>query len=218
MKIPSRSKFQQSIKLCSLFFKKRKALLYNGEFFRKKIDSSLCFKHFETDLNTIFMEEIFHLFEFEMIVLPAFKPKIEAIFIKIFEKVKFEFTDNLQIFFLKKSIIFCSGSLPVFKREKPLQCEIFKFEFGSKNFLKADKICLKEFFEKKNFFRTNNLFQTQKYNLKSEIKQIFLSNGFMEFDNYTSNQKNTTSIELSLINKSLIRINQGPEYRFNFRF
>lgn len=214
MNIPFRSKFQRRIKICSLFFPKRTVWLNTPEYLKKKIDSFLSFRNFETDLNIISMDDIIYLFEFEMITLPAFKPKTEI----IFEKGEVEFLDNLQIFFLKKSMIFCFNCLPVFKRENPLQCEIFKFEFVFKSLLKADKICLKEFFEKKNFFRANNFFQTQKYNLQDKTKQSFFSNGFMEFNIFPSCQKNRISIGLILINKSLIRLNRGPEFRLNFRF
>ena len=131
---------------------------------------------------------------------------------------KLNLTDGLKMFSSKKSSYFCTGSLPIFKYRKIFQCEILKIDILSRNGCEMDKIFSKELVGKKKDFRQNPFFSGLSFQLKKKIQHNILSNGFLNLKKFIFYSVKKLCFQCFSYNKSLIRLNFGPEYRYNFRY
>jgi len=207
-------KFIYSNKL--IFVKKKKKNVYNDGMI-KKFDFLLCLYQFKTDVIHTSIKNMIEESDFELTILPILKPNLRLDFTEIEYKKTFKMIDNFNIFFLKSFICLCFKMLPAFKRKEALQGEIFRIQIIFCDMVFADTLFLEEFMSKKNSYKNKNSFQIRKENWIRRLKQVFSSNGYIEFSkNHFNTHFRLSAIE-SLKNNSLIRYNVGPEYRFNLR-
>ena len=208
-------KFIDSNKL--IFVKRRKKIVYNGGMI-KKFNFLLCLYQFRTDLIHTSIKNMIEESDFELTILPILKPHLRLDFTEIEYKKTFEMIDNFNIFFLKNFICLCFKMLPAFKRKEAQQGEIFRIQIIFCKMVFADMLFLEESRNKKNSFKNKDSFQIRKENWIRRLKQIFSSNGYIEFSKIHFNTHFRLSAIESLKNNSLIRYNAGPEYRFNLRY
>jgi hypothetical protein len=206
-------KYHRSINRISLFF-----LINVCKVGYKKKDRFLGINHFEINLNDHKKKNKINSFELELLVLPTFRPKGEIVFLNSSKKEKEEFLFNSKLFFLKNSIVFCHDSLPFFKSKMSIQCEILKLEYIFKKFHRSEKIFIEESLNMRKYHKLKNLPNLRINNWIRKTRQNFVSNGFIEFINFFFYQSYRPFFYGFLKNFNFIRINPGPEFRFNFRF
>ena len=214
----SKLKFLGKIKSGSLFFSKFEEFLHQDKFLKQKHDPFLVSTKFEKQPLKCTVGKKIDFLEFEYTILPAIKPNME---IKFAENQKTKYSsllNGMKILFSKKYKIFCTGSLPIFKCKKTLQCEVIKIEIFSRSTSKMDKIFSKEIFQKKYIFSPKFFFYEREYQWKKNIQCIFSSNGFMIFNKLIFYSIKKIFFKCYLKNKSLIRMNSGPEFRYNSRY
>jgi len=214
MKNKGALKYYRSINRISLFFLKNDCKVGY-----KKKDRFLGINHFEINLNDHKKKNKINSFELELLILPTFRPKGEIVFLISSKKEKEEFLFNSKLFFLKNSIVFCHDSLPFFKSKMSIQCEILKLEYIFKKYHRSEKIFIEESLNMRKYHKLKNLPNLRINNWIRKTRQNFVSNGFIEFISFFFFYQ-TYSLFFNgfLKNFNFIRINPGPEFRFNFRF
>lgn len=213
MKNKGALKYYRSINRISLFFLKNDCKVGY-----KKKDRFLGINHFEINLNDHRKKNKINSFELEFLILPTFRPKGEIFFSNSSKKEKKECLFNSKLFFLKNSIVFCHDSLPFYKSKMSIQCEILKLEYIFKKFHRSEKIFIEESLNMRKYLKLKNLPNLRVNNWIRKTRQNFVSNGFIEFINFFFYQTYSLFFNGFLKNFNFIRINPGPEFRFNFRF
>ena len=213
MKNKGSLKYYRSVNRISLFFLKN-----DFKIFSEKKDRFLGINHFEINLNDYRKKNKIKSLELELLILPTFRPRGEIIFSNSLKKEKEEFLFNSKLFFLKNSIVFCHDSLPIFKSKISIQCEILKLEYIFKKFHRSEKIFIEESLNMRKYLNLKNLPNFRVNNWIRKTRQNFISNGFIEFINFFFYQTYSLFLNGFLKNFNFIRINPGPEFRFNFRF
>jgi len=214
----SKLKFLRKIKSDSLFFSKFKEFLYQEKFLNQKYDPFLISINFGKQILKNIWGNKINFFEMEYTILPAAKPNIEINLAGNRWTKDSDLLSGMKVFFSKKYKIFCNGSLPIFKCKKTLQCEVIKMDIFSRNTSKMDRILSKEIFKKKYFFSPKLSFHERKNQWKKQIRCIFSSNGFLIFNKFIFYSIEKLFFKCYLNNKSLIRMNFGPEFRYNSRY
>jgi hypothetical protein len=217
MEIARKLKYCRKIKISYLFFTKNE-ISWNKKKFKQSKDFFLLLNELNFDFTSYFSSTYTCLFEIELIILPALKPMVGINFKeKLFEE-SFKPNENLKILFSKKSTIFCSNLLPMFKCKQSLQGDIIKFEFIIKELRDDDKIFLMELIKEK-YHKNSKTFLSKDCNYwTKKLGKTFMSNGFLEFKEFKFHNHFLFLLQGYLKNKGLLRFNLGPEFRFNFRY
>ena len=217
MKTSLKSKYERNICLNLLFFIVKAKNSNHGICSVKKIDFFLNYNQFTGFKNKCFKQKAINLLDIEFSFLPVFKPKFELIFNGDSMGESFDSNEKLNISISRKYSIICLNSLPIFKRKKPNQNEIFKVKVIFNDGINKDKIFLKEYNDQKLILQQKLLFQDRISDWKI-CRNIFLfSNGFLEFKKSYDSSTLDYFFQIYLKNKGLISYNLGPEFRFNFR-
>ena len=217
MKKNLKSKFKRNIRLNSLFFKVKARSSNYGICSVKKIDFFLNYSQFTEFNNKCFKQEVINLLDIEFSFLPIFKPKFELIFNGDSMGESFDSNEKLNISISRKYSIICLNSLPIFKRKKPNQNEIFKVKVIFNDAINKDKIFLKEYNDQKIILQQKLPFQDRISDWKISSNIFLFSNGFLEFKKSYDGSTSDFFFQKHLKNKGLVSFNLGPEFRFTFR-
>jgi len=218
MDINTKIKFINFIERNKLFFTIKKTKNNYNVSTVRKVDSLSSLSQFTLHMIIFDPNNNINSSDFELTVLPIFKPRMRLNFTRNANGENIELHSNFNVFLLKGLIFFCINMLPIFKRKEVLQGEILRIQIILCNTCFADKLFLEESFKEK----TPRLIRSFGWNPKEKwsrkTRQIFSSNGFIEFRKSHFYPFYDFSLKGYLKNDSLIRFNTGPEYRFNLRY
>ena len=218
MNIRTKKRFLKKIKTETLFFFYFQRDLTNIEYFKKKYDPFLLLTETSKRLFENSQKNQIKFFEVEFTILPSVKPNIEILFMKNQLAEKFDSITGLKVFWSKKANIFCTGFLPIFKCRKTFQCEILKIDIFSGKVCKRDRIFSKELAEEKEFHKQRSFFLDLPYQWKTKFQHYIFFNGFLNLKKFIFYSIRNLYFRCFSCNNCLVRLNFGPEFRFNFRY